>query len=80
MTVGELVKQLQRFDPKLEVLCYTEDPELQAKGHLFRLLAIVSVDTAEGEKVHGDDQVPTMKLGRTPYSQKFVSIDVTCDF
>lgn len=80
MTVRELIERLQRFDPKLEVLCYTEDPELQAKGHLFRLLDIVSVDIAEGEKMCGDDQVPTMRLGKRPYSQKFVSIDVTCDF
>lgn len=80
MTVRELIEGLQRFDPKLEVLCYTEDSELQAEGHMFMLLDIVGVDAAEGEKRRGDDRVPTMKLGKTPYSQQFVSLDVTCIF
>ncbi len=80
MTVRELIERLQQFDPGLEVLCYCQDDELRVKGHSFRLLDIESVDVAEGQKVRGDDGVPSVRFGKTPCSQQFVSIDVTCDF
>lgn len=80
MKVKELVEQLKRLDPELDVLCCSEDENLLAQEHLFRLLDISGVSTVEGEKTRGDDGVPSMKIGKTPYSQLHAVIDVTLDF
>ncbi len=73
MKVEELVAQLNGFDPKLEILCYSEDSG-------FRLLDIQGVSIVEGEKTRGDDQLPSLKLGKTDFSQKHVDIEVTSEF
>lgn len=80
MKVKELLEQLRRFDPELDVLCCSEDEGLLAPNHHFRLLDICSVSTVEGEKVRGEDGIPSMKLGKTPHSQPHAVIDVTVDF
>lgn len=80
MKVKELIKQLNQFDPEIEVLCYSEDKILIAPNHLFRLLDIDGVDIVEGEKRRGDDQIPSLKLGKTSLSQKHAVIEVTSDF
>jgi hypothetical protein len=50
MKVHELQEQLGRLNPELDVLCYTEDPSLVAKGHGLRLLDITEVKaTRAGE-------------------------------
>jgi hypothetical protein len=80
MKVKELIKQLNQIDPDLEVLCYSEDSNLLASKHGFRLLDIDNVSIIEGKKRRGDDQIPSLKLGKTPYSQKHAVIEVTSDF
>ena len=80
MKVKDLVKQLNKLDPELEVLCYSEDNDLLASKHGFRLLDINGVSIIEGEKRRGDDQIPSLKLGKTSLSQKHVVIEVTSDF
>ena len=80
MKVHELIEKLKKLDSDLDVICSTEDENILAKGHLFRLLEITSVDVAEGENVRGDDGLASLKLGRTSLSQKHVIIEVTGDF
>jgi len=80
MKVKELVEKLNQLDPELEVLCYSEDSNLLAFEHLFRLLDIHGVSIVEGEKRRGDDQIPSLKIGHTQHSQKHAVIEVTPDF
>jgi hypothetical protein len=79
MKVRELIAQLQKLDQQLEVLCYTEDDALLAPKHGFRLLDIVEISVVEGEKLRGDDQIPSLKLGKGPHSQTHAIIEVTSD-
>ena len=80
MKVRELIAKLSKLDQEFDVLCYTEDRDLLANKHGFRLLDIDSVEVSEGERRRGDDQVPTLKLGKSPHSEKFVFINVVSDF
>ncbi len=80
MKVKDLMEQLKGFDQELEVLCSSEDDDLVASQHIFRLLNIQSVGIVEGEKTRGDDQIPSLKIGKTEFSQKHVVIEVTSDF
>jgi hypothetical protein len=79
MKVQELIKALQKFDGNLDVLCSTEDENLIAKNHIFRLLEITNISEIEAEKTRGDDGLATLKLQKTSLSQKHVIIDVTSD-
>ena len=81
MKVKDLVERLNKFDPELKVLCSTEDSELLAPKHLFRLLDIHDVSVVEAELTRGEaDQVPSLKIGHTSLSQKHVIIEVISDF
>jgi len=80
MLVRELQEQLSKLRPDLEVLCYTEDEELQGGGHIFRLFDIEAVTTTEGEKVRGDDGVPSLKFQKSDISKTFATLDVTLHF
>jgi hypothetical protein len=80
MKVKELVEALGKLDPQLEVLCYTEEQDLLAKNHMFRLLDIESVEVSEGTQVRGQDGVPSLKLGKGDLSKKFAFINVMSDF
>ena len=80
MKVKELLEQLNQFDKDLEILCNSEDANLLAPGHSFRLLDIHGISMIEGEKSRGDDNIPSLKICKTPHSQKHVVIEVTADF
>jgi len=80
MKVKDLIAELSKHDQNLDVLCYTEDSTFLQPGHTFRLLEVVDVSESEGEKQRGDDDVPTLKLGKSHYSERFTIIEVTSDF
>lgn len=80
MKVGELITELNKHDPELEVICYSEDERLLQGTHLFRLIEIDDIDIIEGEKRRGDDGVPTLKIGTEDYTQKHVIINLLTDF
>lgn len=80
MKVADLIQKLKDLDPKLEVLCYTEDAALLGKKHSFRLLHIDGVDVAEGERLRTSDGSPTMKFEKGPSSRKIAFLHVTADF
>jgi hypothetical protein len=80
MKVRELMSKLSAFDAEHEVLCYCEDEELLPNGHGFRLLEINSIKVTQAEKTRGNDQIPSLKLEKTPKSMPYVLIDVTADF
>ena len=80
MKVKELIAKLSKLDQKLDVLCYTEDSVLLPPQHMFRLLEIDCVSEKEGEMLSGDDQVPTMKFGKSSHSERFAIIEVFSNF
>ena len=80
MTVKELVAALQKFEPSLDVYCFTEDDTLLAPNHEFRVLEISDVKSVNAEKCRGDDDLLSLKIGSSAKSSKHVLIDVTADF
>ena len=80
MNVKELIKELEKQNPEDEVLGYSEEEELLAPKHGFRLLYIESVDTLEGEPVRGSDDIPSMKIGRGENAKRFVTLNVVGTF
>jgi hypothetical protein len=80
MKVADLIAGLRELDPDLEVVCYTEDEAALRPGHGFALFDIQEVTTTEGEMTRGEDQVPSLRLGAGPASQKLAVLDVTSDF
>ncbi|MCY1440928.1 hypothetical protein D9M71_572220 [compost metagenome] len=80
MKVKELIEELNKQDPELEILCYTEDEKFLPPDHLFRLIDIENVSVLEAEKCRGDDGIPTLKIGTDGYTQKHVLINLLTDF
>lgn len=80
MKVREIIAQLQNIDPEIDVLCYTEDKAVLSLGHGFRLFDIEEISVVDGTRIRGEDQIPTMKLGKGPNSQKHSFIEITSDF
>jgi hypothetical protein len=80
MKVRELIAKLSGHDQELDVLCYTEDSGFLPEKHLFRLLEIDDVVESEGERLRGEDHIPTLKLGNSSNSEKFALINVVSDF
>ena len=80
MKVKDLMEELAKLDGDMEVLCYTEDEELVAVGHLFRVLDIEDVDTVHAEVFRDADGIPTLKTGRSASSELMATINVSGDF
>lgn len=80
MKVKDLIDKLNKYDPNSEVLCYTEDGSVLDKEHLFKLFVIESMAISEGEPEKGDDNVPTIKFGKSPFSVKHVVLYITGSF
>jgi hypothetical protein len=80
MKVRELQQQLNKLDPDLEVLCYSEDEILQSKGQVFRIFNIEAVDATHAERVRLQDNTPSLKLGKGPNSEVLATLEITLDF
>ena len=78
--VRELKEHLNKFDPELDVLYYTEDKKLVSEPKGFRLLDIEYVSTNHGELIHIKDSTPYLKLGSGPSSIEIVTLEVTAEF
>ena len=80
MKLKELLNQLSHLDPDLDVLCYSEDENLLAPNHGFRLLEIDGIDVVEAEKHRGEDEIGSLKFEKSDLSEVHVLINVTSDF
>ena len=80
MKVRELLQKLNKLDPDLDVLCYSEDKILQSKGQLFRIFNIEAVETTHAEMVRLQDNTPYLKLGKSPDSEVLATLEITLDF
>lgn len=79
MKVKELIDLLQQYDGDLEVLGYSDDLNLTADGHDFRVLHIEDVDATEAKK-QKIGNVHSLLFEKSDLSEKFVTINVTADF
>jgi len=80
MKVSELQEKLSKFDPGLDVLCYTEDARFVTGDAGFTLLDIENITDMHGERKRLGDGTPTLKLGKGPNSGELVALEVTADF
>ena len=79
MKVCELQAKLNKLDPNLEVICYSEDEKLLAPERGFVLLDIQDVGTIRGEKLRLEDGTPYLRLD-APHSNIMAMIEITSDF
>lgn len=79
MLVKDLIEQLQKLDPRLDVLCYAEDNELLKSGHGSVFFEISAVKATDGEFCRIDER-PCLKFGKSELSEKVAVIEITSDF
>ena len=79
MRVSKLQELLKKFEPDEEVICYCEDINFQ-KDNTFCILDIVSVNATQAERVRLDDGTPSLKIGKSPFSESLITIEVTTGF
>lgn len=80
MKLKDLIEKLNKFDGELDVLCCIDEEDFLPEGHIFRLFEINEISVTEAEKRRGDDQIPTLKFGKSDNSQKHVLINISTDF
>ena len=79
MKVYELKKQLEKIDPELEVIFSTEDKDFLREGHRFTLFDFIGIDVTEAEFTR-NNEIPSLKLGKSHYSRKLAAISITSEF
>lgn len=80
MKVRELIKELQKADPDMDVVCSTEDKDLLPDGYMFRLFEIADLEIAEAEKCRSEDGVASFRFVKSGISEKHLIINITSDF
>jgi len=80
MKVRELQKQLNKLNPELEVVCYSEDEKLLVEDLGFILLDVLGVNITEAERLRLDDGTPYLKFGKGPAASAIATLEVTTVF
>ena len=80
MNVRELISRLNKYDPDMEVLAYSEDESLLKSGRGFIVFHVQDVADTQGEMTRLKDNTPSMKFGRSPSSKDYVTLDITAEF
>jgi len=68
MKVRELQEQLNKLDPELDVVCYSEDERLVVEGRGLILFEVLAVNPAEAERLRLNDGTPYLTFGSGPRS------------
>ena len=79
MTAKQLIAELSKLNPDVDVVGYSEDRELLSNDMTFRLLEIESVDSTVGEKVNVEG-LPTIQMGNPPSATIVGRLHVTLNF
>ncbi len=80
MKVRELQEHLSKFDPELEILCYSEDEKVLTEKRGFILFDILAVNASEAERVRLEDGTPYLKFERGPNSVAMATLEITSAF
>lgn len=76
MKVSELIKQLSKLDPNLEVYGYEEGPVAITDSGPFDVVAVSEADV-ELKRINGK---PAMKFGSDQQTRRVVVVGLTPDF
>lgn len=68
MTVNEIITELQKFNPNLEVICSLKDD---------KILEITEINIAVGERVRHSDNTIGIKYGKSKLSEEFVFLEIS---
>ena len=80
MKVKDLLEKLKQLDPEMDVLCSSEDSDIQSPNHLFKLFDILAIESADAEKCRDNNGIPTLKYGKTENSTKHAIMEITSVF
>lgn len=80
MKVRELITQLEKLDPNLEVYCYTEDERFATEDRPFWIFDLQHVQTVNAELSRDAHHLPVTKFENSPSARTIVTIDVSSDF
>tara|TARA_R110001592_G_scaffold363370_1_gene685400 strand:+ start:18554 stop:18799 length:246 start_codon:yes stop_codon:yes gene_type:complete len=80
MKVKDLVSKLEKLNPEMDLLCFSESEDLAPKGYFIRVMAIVDV-TESGAKLSRDEKsdVVSVKFEKPGISKKYAAIELTSD-
>jgi RimJ/RimL family protein N-acetyltransferase len=78
MKVRDLIVALERLDPDLEVMCYTEDGQCLPEGMECVFLDIAAVSVGSSDWTGWDERLPSPAPGAKP--RKIAVLHVTSDF
>lgn len=80
MKVRELIIQLEKLDPNLEVYCYTEDERFATADRPFWVLDLHHVQVVNAVLSRDAHHRPVTKFENSPSARTIVTIDVSSDF
>jgi len=80
MKVKELLTSLTKLNPECDVICCCEDENLVSSRQLFKLFEITDVAEVDSKKVRSEGNLPSLKFGSEPGSEKHVIFSITSDF
>ena len=61
-------------------MCYSEDERLLVEGQGFILFNILTISTAEAERLRLENETPYLKFERGPASATIATLEITSDF
>ncbi len=79
MKLHELVQQLSSLDSEMEVLLYTEDPQLMGVNKTPRVLEIEDISTRKLLAKRVDTGEALIKFSDERDARPYVTIEVTAD-
>jgi hypothetical protein len=80
MKVKDIIAQLQKLDPELQLLVLCEDSEVLEKGQGLRIFEPDSADTFFAKMSRDSDYKARLEITAAGEGQKLACINVTTDF
>jgi hypothetical protein len=80
MKVRELIEKLQKFDPELRVMGFSEDESITPGPTPVPIFEIIAVDTFEADTHRDDDGFVRFHFEHSETSRKFLGIEMTLDY
>lgn len=77
MKVKELIEELQKLDPNLEVLVTSDDADVVIQGYLVRPFEIYDVSAFNVELSRDDKRRPQIAAASEGEGRKFAIIEIT---
>lgn len=80
MKVRELQQMLNKLDPDLPIVCYSEDDALLVGNRGFILFEVTGASTSRAEKLRLDDGTPYLKFSDDASAEVIAILEITSDF